>query len=166
MLIHGGSGVGHFAAQFAKAKGAHILTTVSGANVEFARRLGADEVVNCTKQKFEEEIDDVDLVFDLIGGETQERSWNSLKRVGVMVSTLTPPSEEKAAAHGARGLRYMAAESGADLPEIGALMDAGQVKPVVMHTFALEQAAEALDFLEYQHPSGKVVLVVAYTNPR
>jgi len=160
-LIHGGSGgVGHFAIQLAKAKGARVITTVSGRNVEFARELGADEVIDYKSQRFEDDIAEVDLVLDLIGGETQERSWSVLKRGGALVSTLKPPSQEKAAEHGARGLVFMTAESGAELAEIGSLIDAGQVKPVVVRTFLLAQAAEALGYLEHERPAGKVVLVV------
>jgi NADPH:quinone reductase-like Zn-dependent oxidoreductase len=161
VLIHGGSGgVGHFAVQFAKAKGAHVATTVSGRHAEFARKLGADQVIDYKKERFEDVVEDVDMVFDLIGGETQERSWNVLKKGGVLVSTLTQPSQEKAAERGARDLRYTVEESGADLSGIARLIESGRVKPVIVKTFPLEQAAEAQRFLEEEHPAGKVVLTV------
>ena len=161
VLIHGGSGgVGHFAIQFAKAKGAHVITTVSAANVDFVRRLGADEVIDYQAQRFEDVVAEVDLVFDLVGGETQERSWKVLKRGGVLVSTLTEPSQDDAAARGARGLRYTVTESGADLATIGELIDAGKVKPVITKTYQLKEAAAAERFLEQEHPAGKVVLSV------
>lgn len=81
ILIHGGSGgVGHFAIQFAKAKVARVLTTVLTDNVEFARQLGADVVIDYKKQRFEDHASDLDMVFDLIDGETRERSWSLLKR--------------------------------------------------------------------------------------
>jgi len=161
VLIQGGSGgVGHFAVQFAKAKGAHVATTVSGQHVDFARRLGADQVIDYKTQRFEDEVEDVDMVFDLIGGETQDRSWSVLKRGGILVSTLTQPSQEKAAERGARGMRYTVEESGADLSEIARLIDSGRVRPIVARTFPLEQAAEAQRFLEKEHPAGKVVLTV------
>jgi len=161
VLIHGGSGgVGHFAIQFAKAKGAHVITTVSAPHMDFVRRLGADEIIDYKAQRFEDVIDEVDVVFDLVGGETQERSWQVLKTGGVLVSTLNEPSREKAAARGARGLRYTAAESGADLGAIGELIDAGKVKPVVTRTYPLKEAAAAERFLEHEHPAGKVVLSV------
>lgn len=161
VLIHGGSGgVGHFAIQFAKAKGAHVITTVSAANVDFVRRLGADEVIDYQAQRFEDVIAEVDLVFDLVGGDTQERSWKVLKRGGVLVSTLTEPSQDDAAARGARGLRYTVTESGADLAAIGELIDSGKVKPVITKTYQLKEAAAAERFLEQEHPAGKVVLSV------
>ena len=92
VLIHGGSGgVGHFAIQFAKAKGARVLTTVSTNNLEFARSLGADVVIDYQSQRFEEHARELDMVFDLIDGDTRERSWKLLKRGGVLVTTLTEP---------------------------------------------------------------------------
>jgi NADPH:quinone reductase-like Zn-dependent oxidoreductase len=161
LLIHGGSGgVGHFAIQFAKAKGAHVITTVSAPHIDFVRRLGADEVIDYEAQRFEDVVDEVDLVFDLVGGEIQERSWQVLKKGGVLVSTLNEPSKEKAAARGARGLRYTVTESGMDLAAIGELIDAGKVKPVVTRTYQLREAAAAQEFLEHEHPAGKVVLSV------
>jgi NADPH:quinone reductase-like Zn-dependent oxidoreductase len=96
-LIHGGSGgVGHFAIQFAKLKGATVLTTVSGRNLNFVSELGADRAIDYRSQRFEEIARDVDLVLDLVGGETQERSWLVLKPGGILVSALGEPSREKA----------------------------------------------------------------------
>lgn len=106
VLIHGGSGgVGHFTVQFAKAKGARVVTTVSTENVEFALALGADVVIDYKKQRFEDEVADLDMVFDLIDGDTRERSWKLLKKGGVLVSTLTDPSQEKAKQFGVRAMR-------------------------------------------------------------
>ena len=84
VLIHGGSGgVGHFAIQFAKALGAYVITTVSAQHIDFVRSLGADEVIDYKAQRFEDVVKDVDLVYDLIAGETQERSFEVLKRGGI-----------------------------------------------------------------------------------
>jgi len=132
VLIHGGSGgVGHFAIQFAKAKGAYVITTVSTQHAEFVRRLGADQVIDYKRQRFEDEVGDIDVVFDLIAGETQDRSWSVLKKGGVLVSTLAEPSQQKAEALGVHALRYTAEESGAELREIAALINAGQVRPAI-----------------------------------
>jgi NADPH:quinone reductase-like Zn-dependent oxidoreductase len=161
VLIHAGSGgVGHFAIQFAKAKGAHVITTVSADNIDFVRRLGADEVVDYKQQLFEDVVREVDMVFDLLGGETQERSWSVLKKGGILVSTLTEPSPEKAAALGVRGTRYTAEESGAELAEIGRLIDAGKIKPMVSRTFPLQEAVAAQIAMEQGHSQGKIVLIV------
>jgi NADPH:quinone reductase-like Zn-dependent oxidoreductase len=159
VLIHGGSGgVGHFAIQFAKAKGARVLTTVSTNNVEFARGLGADVVIDYKTQRFEEQARDLDMVLDLIDGETRERSWQLLKRGGVLVSTLTEPSQETALRHGVRALRYTVEANGSDLSEITELVTSGKVKPHVQKTFRLEEASLALSAVEHGGSVGKIVL--------
>jgi NADPH:quinone reductase-like Zn-dependent oxidoreductase len=161
VLIHGGSGgVGHFAIQFAKAKGVRVFTTVSTDNVQFARDLGADVVIDYKKQRFEEHVSDLDMVFDLIDGETRERSWKLLKKGGVLVSTLTEPSQEKASRFGVRAFRYTVEADGEELAKIVELVAAGKVKPYVRKTFSLESAADAMAAVEDGHSVGKVVLKV------
>src|SRR5204863_5798694 len=101
---HGAAGgVGSFAVQFAKWKGARVIGTASGDHLEQVRQLGADEVIDYRKTKFEEMARDVDVVLDTIGGETQERSWRVLKRGGVLVSRVQLPPPEKAASVGENG---------------------------------------------------------------
>jgi NADPH:quinone reductase-like Zn-dependent oxidoreductase len=161
VLIHGGSGgVGHFAVQFAKAKGARVFTTVSTDNVQFARSLGADVVIDYKTQRFEDHASDLDLVFDLIDGETRERSWKLLKRGGTLVSTLSDPSQDKAREFGVRGLRYTVEADGNELAEIGGLVTAGKVKAHVSKTFPLKDASRALAVVEEGHSVGKIVLLV------
>jgi NADPH:quinone reductase-like Zn-dependent oxidoreductase len=162
VLIHGGSGgVGHFAIQFAKARGARVLTTVSTANVEFAKSLGADVIIDYKKQRFEDHASDLDMVFDLIDGETRERSWKLLKRSGILVTTLSAPSQDKAKESGVRALRYTVEPDGQELQEIASLVAAGKVKPHVSKAYPLEQASQALLALEHEHPNGKIVLTVS-----
>jgi NADPH:quinone reductase-like Zn-dependent oxidoreductase len=162
VLVHGGSGgVGHFAIQFAKVKGATVLTAVSGENLGFARELGADLAIDCESQRFEEIARDVDLVLDLVGGETQERSWSVLKPGALLVSALGEPSKEKAMQHGAHGLGYRAQSNAGQLAEIGRLIDQGKVRPVVMASYPLAEARQAHERLERGHVRGKIVLVVA-----
>ncbi len=159
VLIHGGAGgVGHLAVQFAKAKGATVATTVATQDVEFARRLGADQVIDYTRERFEDEVHDVDLVLDLIAGETQERSWAVLKDGGTMISSLARPSEAKAREHRAHAENFVAHPDRAELMEIGRLIDQGRVHPHVAAVFELKQAAEAQARLEQGHTEGKVVL--------
>jgi NADPH:quinone reductase-like Zn-dependent oxidoreductase len=162
VLIHGGSGgVGHFAIQFAKARGAKVLTTVSTKNVGFARDLGADVVIDYKTQRFEEHATGVDMVFDLIDGETRERSWGCLKKGGVLVSTLTKPSQEKASQFSVRAMRYTVQADGEELAEIARLVTSGRVKPRVQKTFPLAAAADAMAAVEEGHSIGKIVLKVA-----
>jgi NADPH:quinone reductase-like Zn-dependent oxidoreductase len=161
ILIHGGSGgVGHFAIQFAKARGAHVTTTVSTANVDFAQSLGADVVIDYKKQRFEQEVKDLDMVFDLIDGETRERSWGLIKKGGILVTTLTEPSQQQAEKHGIRATRYTVEADGRELGEIAELIDAGKVKPAVTETFPLSRAADALRAVENGHSRGKTVITM------
>jgi NADPH:quinone reductase-like Zn-dependent oxidoreductase len=159
VLIHGGSGgVGHFAVQFAKAKGARVFTTVSTEKLQFARSLGADVVIDYEKQRFEEMAQHLDMVFDLIGGETRERSWKLLKKGGVLVSTLTEPSKETADRYGVRAMRYTVEANGKELEEILGLVASGTVKPHVQQTYPLAQAAQALNSVEHGNSVGKIVI--------
>ena len=162
VLIHGGAGgVGHFAIQFAKARGAFVATTVAGDDLEFAHRLGADQAVDYKADRFEERVEPVDVVFDLVGGETRERSWAVLKPGGVLVSTLGAPSEDEARAHRARGAGYMAQPNGRQLDEIRELIEAREVRPVIGAVMALKDAALAHERLERHGLRGKLVLEVA-----
>jgi NADPH:quinone reductase-like Zn-dependent oxidoreductase len=159
VLIHGGAGgVGHLAIQFAKAKGARVLTTVSQGDLDFVRELGADQAIDRKAQRFETLVRDVDLVFDLIGGETQQRSWGVLKSRGILVSTLGKPPEEQAQKHGVRGAGYMANPNAAQLREVAQLIDAGSVRVVVQAKFSLSDVAKAQQLVEHEHVRGKVVV--------
>jgi NADPH:quinone reductase-like Zn-dependent oxidoreductase len=161
VLIHGGSGgVGHYAVQFAKARGARVLTTVSTENVRFARELGADLVIDYKKQRFEDEAFDLDLVFDLIDGDTRERSWKLLKKGGILVTTLTDPSQQKATEHGVRATRYTVEADGSELAEIAGLVTSGEMKPHVQRIYPLGSAVDALASVEEGHSVGKIVMTV------
>jgi NADPH:quinone reductase-like Zn-dependent oxidoreductase len=103
ILITGASGgVGSMAVLLAKAKGAFVIVTASGKNEKFVRSLGADEFVNYTREKFEQRVHEVDVVFDTVGSDTLERSFETLRRGGCLVSIVMPPSNEKAESYGAR----------------------------------------------------------------
>jgi len=159
VLIHGGAGgVGHLAIQFAKAKNARVITTVARGDVDFARGLGADQIVIYDYERFEEHVKDVDLVFDLVGGDTRDRSFAVLKHGGTLVSTLGKPDESKARERGIRVEGYMAQPNATQLGEITDLIEAGKVQPRIQATFALEDARSALGQLERKHSRGKVVL--------
>jgi NADPH:quinone reductase-like Zn-dependent oxidoreductase len=161
VLIHGGSGgVGHFAIQFAKVKGARVLTTVSTANVAFAKQLGADIVIDYKAQRFEDHASGLDMVLDLIGGDTQARSWKTLKPGGILVSTLQVSGQTTAQQVGVRASHYGVEADGKELAEIAALVAAGKVKPHIEKNWPLEEAAVALAEVEAGHSVGKVVLVV------
>ncbi len=167
VLIHGGAGgVGHLAIQFAKAKGAWVATTVSSSDLDFATDLGANQVIDYKAEKFEEVVEPLDLVFDLIGGETQERSLSIIKPKGALISTLQEPDKSRAKKLNIRAARYTAQPNGDQLREIAQLIDQGKVKVVVASTFELRQAAEAQSALKEQHIRGKIVLKVVEQQPK
>jgi NADPH:quinone reductase-like Zn-dependent oxidoreductase len=161
MLIHGGSGgVGHVAVQLAKWKGAYVFATASTKNQELLRELGVVEPIDYTQQRFEDVARDVDLVLDLIGGETQERSWSVLKKGGVLLSLVQPPSVEKAKALGVRAAFVAGHPSGAQLAEIAKLIDSGELKPVIDRILPLSEARRAHELSQSGHVRGKIVLRV------
>ena len=129
VLIHGGAGgVGHLAVQLAKWKGATVYATAGAADLDFVRSLGADEVIDFKAKAFEDVARDMDLVFDTQGGETQKRSFATLKKGGCLVSTLQP--DEKAAAEAGVRIapRWMAQPNAEQLGKVSELMAEGIVK--------------------------------------
>jgi NADPH:quinone reductase-like Zn-dependent oxidoreductase len=162
VLVHGGAGgVGTFAVQLAKLKGAHVLAATVGQNVEYVQGLGADEVIDCDTTPFETVAHAVDVVLDLIGGETQQRSWGVLKAGGILVSLQEPPSQEVAAKYGVRAAFVTAQPSSGLLKELADLLDRGQIKPHVGKVFPLEQARQAQELKRGGHIQGKIVLKIA-----
>lgn len=162
VLIHGAAGgVGTFAVQLAKLKGARVLATTTGQHVEYVQQLGADEVIDSTTTPFETVAHSVDVVLDLLGGETQQRSWKLLKAGGILVSLLSPPSQEEAVAHGARAGFLGARPSSRLLKELADLLDREQIKTHVGKVFPLEQARQAQEVKRNGHIQGKIVLKIA-----
>jgi NADPH:quinone reductase-like Zn-dependent oxidoreductase len=162
VLIHAAAGgVGHIAVQLAKARGAYVYGTASTRNQDFLRQLGVDQPIDYTTTHFEEIARDVDVVFDSIGGETQERSWHTLKPGGIMLSIVQAPSEELAAQFDCRGIMVMGMPPVAPvLREISTLVEAGKIKPHVSEVLPLAEAAKALEMLMGGHTRGKIVLQV------
>lgn len=161
VLIHGASGgVGSFAVQLAKLRDAHVIGTASERNLDFLRQLGADEVIDYNTTRFEDVVSDVDVVLDLVGGETQQRSWGVLKRGGVLVSLVQPPSHEEAAKHGVKAHMMAIQPHGPQLAEIARAIDAGQIHPVVSTVLPLSEAQQAHKLIETRHTRGKIVLQI------
>ncbi len=161
VLIHGAAGgVGHFAVQFAKWKGAKVIGTASAGNASFLRELGADKVIDYRTTRFEAAVGDVDVVLDTIGGETQQRSWQVLKKGGILVATLGISSAEAPGEHGVRGAGVSVHPDPAQLARIAALIDAGDLKPVIAAVLPLTEAARAHELSQTGHGRGKIVLKV------
>jgi NADPH:quinone reductase-like Zn-dependent oxidoreductase len=162
VLIHGAAGgVGTFAVQLAHWKGAKVLATASAENADYLRSLGADTVIDYKATPFESVAKNVDLVFDLIGGETQRRSFGVLKPGGRLVATAQPPSPEEAAKHKVEAKMMRMEASTANLIKLTELLDAGKIRTVVTKTYSLAQARDAWTEIMSGHTRGKIVLQVA-----
>ena len=159
VFIHGGAGgVGSFAIQLAAWKGVFVATTVSEANVEFVRKLGATEIIDYRKAKFEEDVKDADVVLDLVGGDTSKRSFDAIKEGGRVVtiaasSELTEDPKLKEAF-------FIVEANREQLMEIAQLIDAGVLRPIVSEVLLLETAAQAYFPTKKTNP-GKTVLRVS-----
>ena len=162
VLIHGASGgVGTFAVQLAHWKGAKVLATASADNIDYLRSLGADTVIDYKATPFDSVAKNVDLVFDLIGGETQRRSFGVLKPGGRLVATSQPPSPEEAAKHKVEAKMMGMKASTANLLKLAELLDAGKIKTLITKTYSFAQAREAWTEIMSGHTRGKIVLQVA-----
>jgi NADPH:quinone reductase-like Zn-dependent oxidoreductase len=161
VLIHAAAGgVGNLAVQLAKWKGAHVIGTASARNHDFLRKLGVDQVVDYQTVRFEEAVQAVDVVFDTMGGDIQERSWKVLKRGGILISIASPPSAEIAAAHGVRQAFVFAQPNAAQLAELAKLADADKLKAIVETILPLSDATRGQELSERGHTRGKIVLRV------
>ncbi|HEY3376287.1 MAG TPA: NADP-dependent oxidoreductase [Armatimonadota bacterium] len=162
VLIHGAAGgVGSFAVQFAKWRGARVIGTASGDHLAFVLGLGADEVIDYKVQRFEEKAHDVDVVFDTIGGDTLERSWGVLKHGGFLVTIVGTIPPGAAEAHQVRAQSIRTTADGGELAQIAALIDEQKIKPVVTTELPLAEARAAQEMSETHHARGKIVLRVA-----
>jgi 2-desacetyl-2-hydroxyethyl bacteriochlorophyllide A dehydrogenase len=162
ILIHGGSGgVGSFAIQIAKARGARVIATASTANQDLLKQLGADVAIDYTKQKFEEIAKDVDCVLDPVGKDTLARSYGVVKKGGIILALVARPDPEQLKEHEIRAVGIWAKPNAKDLSEIARLIDAGKIKPIVSQIRPLTEAIAAEQQADTHHTRGKVVLRIA-----
>jgi NADPH:quinone reductase-like Zn-dependent oxidoreductase len=156
VLIHGAAGgVGTFAVQLARWRGARVTGTASAGNLDFVRSLGADEAIDYRAERFEDAVRDVDVVFDTVGGPTLARSWGVLKPGGKLVTIAA--SEERTTDERTRAAFFIVEPSRTQLAEIARLIDGGVLRPVVDAVFPLAEARRAY---EHKPVRGKVVLRV------
>ncbi|AYG04011.1 NADP-dependent oxidoreductase [Gryllotalpicola protaetiae] len=165
ILIHAGAGgVGHFAVQFAAYFGAHVIATASTRNLEWLRSLGARETIDHTAHRFEDGLEDVDVVIDLVGNDvhnTGTRSLGVLRRNGLVINVPSgswPTLEEEATAAGVRATAYRVAPDAATLAVISRLLEQGSVRPHVDEIFPLEDVASAHARIEAGHVRGKLAI--------
>lgn len=162
VLIHGGSGgVGSFAIQIAKAKGARVIATASTANQDLLKQLGADVAIDYTKPNWETAVRDVDFALVPVGGETMARTYGVMKKGGILVSIAARYDETELKKHEIHGAFLSSHPNSIKLAEITKLIEANKIKPVVSQVLPLSEAVKATTQAETHHTRGKIVLKIA-----
>jgi NADPH:quinone reductase-like Zn-dependent oxidoreductase len=162
VLIHGGSGgVGSFAVQIAKARGAKVIATASSANQDLLKQLGVDQPVDYTTTKFQDVVKDVDVVLNCVRSDTLPASYDIVKKGGAIVSITGDPDPAECGKRGILCSGVMAHPDANVLQELTKLIEANKITPIVSQTFPLAEAAKAHQQIETRHTRGKIVLQVA-----
>jgi len=163
VLVNGAAGgVGHFAVQLARWKGAHVIAVASGTHESFLRELGADRFIDYTKSPPEDVAHDVDLVLDTLGGPTSGRFLRTLKRGGALYPVfLNAINLEDVERLGVTTSMTQVRSNGPQLAELGRLLDAGTIRVAIDSTFPLADARKAHERAARGHIQGKVVLTIA-----
>lgn len=162
VLIHAGAGgVGTFAIQFAKIKGAYVVTTASAKNADFLKSLGADEVIDYHTTDFTDVLSDIDVVFDTMGGDIQRESFKVLKPgSGRLISIVSAPDQELVEKYHVKAESIWLKENGVQLKEIADLLAAGKVKTVIGSKFPFSEQGirQAHELSATHHARGKIVI--------
>jgi NADPH:quinone reductase-like Zn-dependent oxidoreductase len=161
VVIHGAAGnVGAYAVQLARRAHLRSVATVSTKDIDYAGKLGADKVVDYRTKRFEDEVSDADAVLDLVGGETQTRSFEILRRGGKLISTVSKPDQDRAKAFGVNAAFFLVDVTTEQLRKLAALIDAGELKTRIGAVLPLADAKEAHVILDHRRaqPRGKIVL--------
>ena len=165
-ITAGAGGVGSFGIQFAKHRGAKVITTASVKNHEYVRSLGADHAVDYTKGDTVDAVrgwsDRIDLVFDCAGGDSLAEGWEVVARGGRVVSIVDTPSEEQAKAKDVKAAFVFVSPNGEELAHIGSLIDAGQVQIPHLQVKSIKDAGAAFDENQSRHVRGKVALKIDF----
>jgi NADPH:quinone reductase-like Zn-dependent oxidoreductase len=161
VLVHGGAGgVGGYAVQLAAAAGAVVTATASARDADVVAGLGASRVIDYTS-RFEDQVSDVDLVIDVVGGEVMARSWAVLRPGGTLIGIAEPPGDSHPGRPDATGVFFIVEPDGAQLRELAGRIDAGQLRPLVAETLPLADLARAFTEKRPRRAPGKVVITVA-----
>jgi len=160
--VHGAAGnVGAYAVQLARRVAREVIATAFSNDVAYVHALGAHRVIDVQASRFEEVLNDVDVVLDTVGGETQDRSFSVLKRGGVLVSAVAEPDQQKAVRHGIRAFFIFVDVSSERLEQLATLIEAGELTTSVGDVLPLAEARTAHEMLAgKQHKRGKIVLRV------
>src|ERR1041384_7391377 len=166
VLIHGGSGgVGSFAIQIAKARGARVIATASTANQDLLKQLGADVAIDYTKPNWEVSVQDVDFALLPVGGETMRRTYDVMKKGGTIATLISRADPAELEKRGVRGAPVFSHPDANELSEITKLIEAGKIKPTVSQVLPLKEAAKADAQASTHHTRGKMVLKIADEPP-
>jgi NADPH:quinone reductase-like Zn-dependent oxidoreductase len=161
VLIHGGSGgVGSFAIQIAKGRGAKVIATASTPNQDLLKQLGADVAIDYTKTKFEDVAKDVDVVLDSVGKDTLARSYGVVKKGGFIVTLVGEIDQAELDKHGIHGASLGVEPNSDELTEMGKLIDEKKIKVIISQVLPLSDAAKAQAQADTHHTRGKIVLKV------
>lgn len=160
LIQAGAGGVGSFGIQLAKAMGCWVATTCSETNIDFLKELGADQVINYEKEKFEDLVDPVDVVLDTLGGDVQNRSFKVLKKGGRIASTTTAPDNELAKEHEVLAYQVTMGRDGEVLANIAKLIEEEKIRPVVEQVLDLSEVKEGHRISQTGHSRGKIVLKI------
>jgi NADPH:quinone reductase-like Zn-dependent oxidoreductase len=163
VVIHGAAGsVGAFAVQLARRAGVRIIATAAANDVAFLRDLGASTVIDFRAQRFEEQVRDAEAVIDLVGGDTQTRSFQVLRRGGKLISAVSLPDQVIAQSHGVEAKFFLVNVTSRRLAQIAELFDRGELRAHIGAVLPLGDASEAHLMLEHLRfkPKGKIVLAV------
>jgi NADPH:quinone reductase-like Zn-dependent oxidoreductase len=164
VVIHGAAGnVGSYAVQLARRADMQVIATASADDISFVRDLGANMVIDYRTRRFEDDIRDVDAVIDLVGGETQSRSFQVIRRGGKLISAVSAPDQRLAEQHGVMASFFLVEVTSRYLTEIARLIDGGKLRTRVGAVLPLAGARETHFILEgvRPQPKGKIVLAVA-----
>jgi NADPH:quinone reductase-like Zn-dependent oxidoreductase len=162
VLVHGGAGgVGTFAVQLARWRGARVVATSSARDADIVRELGAEDVIDYRTMRFEDLVRDLDLVFDTVGGDTWERSWGVIRPGGRIVSIAVPRPPDRDPIDGRRATWFVVRPDRQQLMEIGRLIDTGMLRPIVSDVLPLDRGGEAYGPSGQRRGPGKAVLLVA-----
>jgi len=159
VLIQGGAGgVGSLAIQIAHKAGAHVITTAQSKQRDTLLQLGADQVIDHTHERFEDEVQSVDAVLDLVGGETLARSYSVVKRGGVIVTFNQPPDFKECEKHGIQGFFVQTKVTTEGLDDFANRVTAGSVVPLIAHTISLWNP----EMIWKKRPSGSAIGKVVF----
>lgn len=162
VLVHGAAGnVGAYALQLAKRAGAHVIGTARTASIDILRALGADSVVNVDQERFEDRVAAIDVVLDTVGGDALDRSFDIVRRGGIIASAVTQPDPVRAERQGIQGIFFYASVTSDILSELSQLFNSGAIKAHVGEIVPLALARTAHEMLAGRpHMPGKIVLAV------